>query len=139
MNTTTNLGLRMPELEEQYKLADWNYNTEKIDEFAGQVNTALSQKLSNADVYRGSKIDDDTDLDTLTTAGTYYCDDAASAATLTNCPVATSPFILRVFSAGAGERFTVLYDTSDAGTIYTRAYASSTWGSWYAYSGTAVV
>ena len=41
---TANLGLTKPELDEQYKLSDWNGNSDKIDQFAGEVNTALANK-----------------------------------------------------------------------------------------------
>lgn len=47
---TANLGLTKPELDEQYKLSDWNGNSDKIDEFAGEVNTALAGKASAADL-----------------------------------------------------------------------------------------
>ena len=47
---TANLGLTKPELDEQFKLSDWNGNSDKIDEFAGEVNTALAGKASAADL-----------------------------------------------------------------------------------------
>lgn len=47
---TANLGLTKPELDEQYKLSDWNGNSDKIDQFAGEVNTALAGKASAADL-----------------------------------------------------------------------------------------
>ena len=42
--TTTNLGLTKPELSEQFSLATWNGNSDLIDTFAGQTNTALAGK-----------------------------------------------------------------------------------------------
>lgn len=47
---TANLGLTKPELDEQFKLSDWNGNSDKIDQFAGEVNTALAGKASAADL-----------------------------------------------------------------------------------------
>lgn len=45
MSTTTeNLGLTKPELDENFQLSVWNGNTDILDEFAGQVNTALAGK-----------------------------------------------------------------------------------------------
>lgn len=42
--TTTNLGLTKPELSEQFQLSTWNGNSDIIDTFAGQTNTALAGK-----------------------------------------------------------------------------------------------
>lgn len=39
---TANLGLTKPELDEQYQLGVWNDNSDKIDQFAGEVNAALA-------------------------------------------------------------------------------------------------
>lgn len=54
---TTNLNLKKPELSEQFKLADWNSNSDILDAYAGTVNTALAGittalegKASTADV-----------------------------------------------------------------------------------------
>ena len=47
---TANLGLTKPELDEQFKLSDWNGNSDKIDQFAGEVNAALAGKASAADL-----------------------------------------------------------------------------------------
>lgn len=45
MAQTANLDLKKPELSESYKLEDWNTNTQKIDDWAGTVNTALAGLL----------------------------------------------------------------------------------------------
>ncbi len=47
---TTNLGLTMPELDEQYQLNVWNGNSGIIDDFAGEVNAALVGKASADDL-----------------------------------------------------------------------------------------
>ena len=45
MSTTTeNLGLTKPELSENFDLSVWNGNTDILDAFAGQVNSALTAK-----------------------------------------------------------------------------------------------
>jgi len=41
---TANLGLTKPELDEQYQLSVWNDNSDKIDQYAGEVNAALAEK-----------------------------------------------------------------------------------------------
>ena len=48
--TTTNLGLTKPELSEQFQLSTWNGNSDIIDAFAGQTNTALAGKAAAADL-----------------------------------------------------------------------------------------
>lgn len=48
--TTTNLGLTKPELSEQFSLASWNGNSDILDAFAGEVNTALAGKASAANL-----------------------------------------------------------------------------------------
>lgn len=50
MDTTTNLGLKKPELSERYSLAVWNDNSDTIDAYAGTVNTALAGKATTADI-----------------------------------------------------------------------------------------
>lgn len=39
---TTNLNLTKPELSEAFKLSDWNGNIQKIDDWAGTINTAVA-------------------------------------------------------------------------------------------------
>lgn len=49
MNYTSNLNLRQPERSDVFRLEDWNYNTGKIDESAGEVTgslAALSARLT---------------------------------------------------------------------------------------------
>ena len=41
---TANLGLTKPGIDENFKLDDWNGNSDIIDAFAGQTNTALAGK-----------------------------------------------------------------------------------------------
>lgn len=47
---TANLGLTKPSIDENFKLDDWNGNSDIIDQFAGQVNTALTGKAAAADL-----------------------------------------------------------------------------------------
>ena len=50
MDTTTNLGLKKPELSERYSLAVWNDNSDTLDAYAGTVNTALAGKATPGDI-----------------------------------------------------------------------------------------
>lgn len=45
---TANLGLTKPGIDENFKLDDWNGNSDIIDQFAGTVNAALAGKASAA-------------------------------------------------------------------------------------------
>ena len=56
--------------------------------------------LTRGDLYRGYQIVANTDVDSLTDYGTYYCDSSTTAATLSNCPISGSGFIMIVFSNG---------------------------------------
>ena len=42
MAQTANLNLTKPALSDSFKLDDWNGNMQKIDDWAGTVNTALA-------------------------------------------------------------------------------------------------
>ena len=71
------------------------YSKSEVDALLAALNI-----LSRADLYRGYQIANNTDVDDLTDYGTYYCDSAATAATLTNCPISGSGFIMIIFSNG---------------------------------------
>lgn len=49
MNTTTNLGLRKPEGTDLYSVEDMNYNSDRIDNFAGQLGELTIMKLTQAE------------------------------------------------------------------------------------------
>lgn len=81
---TENLGLTKPEIDENFQLSVWNGNTDILDEFAGQVNTALAgARIKSAHILppTGDATDRAAEiLSALTTygecellAGEYYC------------------------------------------------------------------
>ena len=99
---------------------------------------AVATKIGKTDAYKGTEITENTDLDTLTNIGTYYCQTSTVAATLSNCPVSGSGFILQIFSTG--NRFEILYPvTATPDKIYVRCFTggstSGTWKDWYVFSG----
>ena len=67
-----------------------------------EIDTMLANLpiLSRSDLYRGYQIVANTDIDTLTNYGTYYCADGTTAATLSNCPISTTGFIMIIYSTG---------------------------------------
>lgn len=71
------------------------YSKSEVDALLAGLNI-----LTRADLYRGYQIEANTDVNTLTDYGTYYCDSGTTAATLTNCPITGSGFIMTIFSNG---------------------------------------
>lgn len=82
--------------------------------------------LTRADLYRGYQIAANTDIDTLTDYGTYYCDSSTTAATLSNCPITGSGFIMTIFSNG--NRVRMFYAVSaTVPRMYIQARTGGTW------------
>ena len=82
--------------------------------------------LTRADLYRGYQITANTDVDTLTDYGTYYCADGTTAATLSNCPITTSGFIMIIFSNGNRVRLFIAISATIP-RIYIQARTGGTW------------
>lgn len=87
---------------------------------------AVVLKLGKADVYKGTKIEANTDVNELTDYGTYYCDSGTTAATLSNCPVSSTGFIMINFSTGNRLRAFISVSATNP-RIYLQARTSSTW------------
>jgi hypothetical protein len=88
----------------------------------------------------GTAIAANTDLDTMTTPGMYYCNNATTAAGLSHCPVSTL-FHMEVKCTTASTRFVqeiVQAGSNDAPTTYKRLYTSGGWSAWYKFEGTVV-
>lgn len=123
-------------------LESFNTDTTPIEDSqnfitSGGVFSALSAKLENAQVYRGTEITAGTDLNDLTTYGTYYCSGSSIAATLGHCPVTGSGFVLQVYSTG--NRIEYLYPVSASNSkFYWRCRTSNTWQDWFVVEGTPV-
>lgn len=80
-----------------------------------------------------------TDLDTLTTIGTYRTSSAAITGSLINCPVTSAAIRLVVQRTSHTNRYYQMIITADPAdpTVYIRKYLSG-WGSWYKWTGVAV-
>ena len=76
----------------------------------------------------GTKIADNTDLNTLKTPGTYYCPGSTNAATYTNCPYTGANFKLIVRMDGLTNYGCQMLLSQ--GAIWIRGYASTTWAGW---------
>lgn len=85
---------------------------------------------------RGTLIQSNTDLNTLTAYGNYYCSASSIVSTLSNCPV-TSAFTLKVY-AGTGTSYPCqLLTHYNNGSKFFRYYNSTsrTWSDWQQYVG----
>lgn len=81
-----------------------------------------------ANYFNVNNIAANTDLDSLTAPGFYYCPANATAATLKNCPTANSFFMEVGKHAGTYQRI-IEYVTSNPKT-FQRNYYSSVWQTW---------
>ena len=109
--------------------------------------TAANTLIENRTGY-SSAISENTDINLITTLGTYYIQTGTVAATLTNIPSeATSGggrLIVLPLNANSSSRVTQVLipnwnPTAVRGAYYVRQlYASNTWSSWYKFSGTEV-
>ncbi|MDD5947167.1 MAG: peptidoglycan-binding protein [Oscillospiraceae bacterium] len=116
MTETENLKLTMDAPSEAYSVERVNANTQKLDDFAGAVNTALSEKqgtltfdsrptessinpVTSGGVYDALALKADAaavtipsgaDMDTYTAAGSYISTSSSTTGTLTNAPTGVS-------------------------------------------------
>lgn len=109
-------------------------NTAQWDTWqTASLQTSLDNKL---DLYTGTKIESNADLDTFTTPGTYFCVNTATAATLVNSPLSSVGFRLDVSRNGYNTD-NYLVQTIQAvstSTVFTYKRGMSvqgTWGAWY--------
>lgn len=96
--------------------------------------TALNEDNLNAlyDLRRGSpSIPSNTDLNDLTTAGTYRCDSGTVATTLINCPVSTGFKMVVDYTVGTNTfRQTIIMNNNNA-DIWLRNKSANSWGAWH--------
>ena len=87
---------------------------------------AIAGMLGKADIYKGTKIEASTDVNSLTDYGTYYCADGTTAASLSNCPISSTGFIMVNFSTGNRIRLFLAASATNP-RIFVQARTSSTW------------
>lgn len=165
MNTTSNLHLKKPSGTDPIDISVLNENADTLDAFAGETNTALAGKqdtlafddvptedsqniLTSGTLYTqfgrhviygsGMQIEQNADLDALTTRGTYYCN-SAEVASVANTPTGlTNAFRIDVWVLPASRRQQRLYPVGSVPMIYIRNSTASGWGAWHVFEGTAV-
>lgn len=99
--------------------------------------TAETAMHSLLGIYAGSvgssyRITSGKNLNSYTTGGTYWCVNADTAKTLTNCPYKNSNFLLLVFSPTTSQHFQIIMpNRSDSNTaLYIRSCNTDKWGTW---------
>ena len=101
---------------------------------------AVETLLDRPDIFStGTAIPANTDLDTYTTAGVYYCNQSQTVGTLTNKPSAVSAaFKLLVMPTTASNRFIqIISDNTATGTIYIRKTTTAGLSGWFSLNVTA--
>ena len=95
--------------------------------------TSLNENNMNAlyDLRQGGTfIAANTDLDNLTTPGTYRCDNSTVTPTLVNCPVTSGYFKMTVEAIHSSTRIRqIIYISTGTSNVYVRTYTGS-WGDW---------
>ena len=110
------------------------YTKAEIDAITAALTADISTKATPAQLLQGTIIPANSDLNTATYAapGVYYCENAATAATLANTPITYGGFVMVVYSSG--NRFRLLMPTA-AGTttIYMQAITGggTVFRNWY--------
>lgn len=99
---------------------------------SASLQTSLDNKL---DLYTGTKIESNTDLNTLTTPGTYFCVNTATAATLVNSPLSSVGFRLDVSRNGYNTDNYLVQTMQAVSTSVVVTYKrgmsiKGTWGAW---------
>lgn len=122
-STTTNLALTKPASGEGYSIDVFNQNFQKIDDFAGGVNTNLA-KLNTAAAYANNQ-----NLNNYTTTGSYHVGTDTSSS-----PTGSTIYGVLVVYSAHDTIVQIFIQTNNK--IYTRvkASASSNWSSWEKYS-----
>jgi len=91
------------------------------DAIATLKSTAVTTKYQDA-----TAIPNNTDYNTLTTPGNYYCSSSASAKTMTNIPPITTAHRLIVLTRNSGSTITqILIASNSASTMYIRNNAAA--------------
>ena len=112
------------------------------------TDTQVATKASISDIYGlGTSITANTDLNTYTTAGTYYCQLSATASTLSNVPFDGTTFPYTAFRLiveyinSANNVCQTLIPLNDNCIYFKRMKmtgATGTWRTWYYFEGTQI-
>ena len=103
------------------------YTKTEVDDL---IDAAMSTVITKADIYRGwhlvSSAEEPLDINSVTDYGTYYCSDGTTAATIQNCPITSSGFIMINFSNGNRVRL-FLAISATIPRMFIQARTGGTW------------
>ena len=114
--------------------SDWNQSDTTADDFIKNKPTNASASaaglMSAADFKKinPQRIEANTDLNSITADGWYYCDSNATAATFSNCPTDRA-FYLEVHRHAGKYQHIVEFDINGAAQFHRNSY-TGTWGNW---------
>lgn len=120
--------------------ADWAIS-QKFVPYAPTNRELYETKASMDNVYGyGNAITSNSNLNDYTHPGSYYCQNATVAGSLTNTPISNAGFRLVVESlTNTDVRFIqTIYANGNDGAFYQRKQTSQGMSSWYKFTGTAV-
>lgn len=100
---------------------------------SGTLTASLTGNADTASQLVSTEIPANADLNDYTTVGDYYSASNANASSLSNCP-ATVSFHMEVRTSGARYQQIIFAQTN----IFIRNRTSSTWQSWYKFTGSVV-
>lgn len=92
--------------------------------------TDALQNLGGLNLYRGTLIPDNSDLNDYITPGTYYCADGTNTATLSNIPSISAGFKLVVYYKGSPDNINQEIYVNGMESSYVRYRQAGTWYSW---------
>lgn len=102
--------------------------------------TETTTQINSLSYGVGTAIASGADLDDSKTIGIFYAADGTVAASLSNSPVTDAAFVMVVKNIlDSSSYMQEIIRADGTPTVYRRQYVSSTWGSWYEFTGTAVV
>lgn len=104
--------------------------TISVSNINGMASTTNNGLMSSSDFKKinPQSIEANTDLNTITDVGWYYCSTNAIATTLSNCPVNVAFYLEVNRHAGQHQRI-ITYETSNYKEYSRNAY-NGTWGAW---------
>ena len=101
-----------------------------IEQYAGSSLNGSNQSVKNAiNSAVGTNIAANTDLNSLTVPGFYYCPGASAAQSLENCPT-TANFTMIVMRKAADLQNQLIIAGNAVARIYVRTRTSSAWQPW---------
>lgn len=102
---------------------------------SGDITGDLKGNADTATYLQSTNITSGQNLNNITTPGLYICANSTIAASLSNSPITSEPFSMRVDSTGAGIRQTIYNSSTSTPKTIIRTKSGSTFTSWNTITG----